>query len=78
MALYGLSLLFILILFGSYAVNYHFGASFAAGVLFFICVLYFLLAFIAAILVILLGDVCPNIEPLVVEKVPSNMVPVIK
>lgn len=49
MALFGLSILIILLLFTFYFCNYHFGVNLFTLILLVVCFLYFLLAFIFAV-----------------------------
>ncbi len=78
MVLYGLSFLWIIILFGSYYVNYHFGANAGMLCLVITTALYFLLAFVMTLVLVALGDGCPHVEPLLIGFVCSQQLPLVK
>ena len=78
MALYGVSVFFILIIFLSAYIHYHFGLNFGIFFLLIITVLYLLLALVAAILLVVFSETCPNIEPVAISMVPDKYKPVLR
>lgn len=72
-ALYAVSVVLVVLLFCCSFVNYHFGATFLTLLLTVVTVLYLLLAFVIALIMVVLGDVCPATEDLILSFVPANM-----
>ncbi|GBF87337.1 hypothetical protein Rsub_00048 [Raphidocelis subcapitata] len=76
MVLYALPIVVILLLlFCALLVHYHFGVNLSTLLLLVLLVLGFLLGAVIAVVLALLGDVCPAVEPVLLSKVPSNMAP---
>lgn len=78
LALYAVSVLFVLLVLLSSWLNYHFGANFSTFGLLIITVLYFLLALLIALLVTLLYMGCSEIEPMLVTLAPAQFAPLLK
>jgi hypothetical protein len=72
-ALYAVSVVLVVLLFCCSFVNYHFGATFLTLLLTVVTVLYLLLAFVIALIMVVLGDVCPATEDLILSFIPANM-----
>jgi hypothetical protein len=78
MALYGVSILFVLLVLLSAGLNYHFGANFSTLWLLLVTVLYFLLALLIAVLVSVLYLGCGEVEPLLADLAPPSFAPLVK
>ncbi|WIA38305.1 hypothetical protein OEZ86_001645 [Tetradesmus obliquus] len=77
MALYGVSILFVLLLLLCALLNYHFGANFSTLWLLLVSVLYFLLALLIAVLVSVLYLGCGQVEPLLSDLAPPAYAPLV-
>jgi hypothetical protein len=78
LGLYGVSILFVLLLAACAAGNYHFGSNFSTFWLLLITALYFLLALIIAALVALLHLGCGEVEAVVLDFMPASYQPLLR
>jgi hypothetical protein len=78
MALYGVSVFFILLIFLSAYIHYHFGLNFGVFFLLIITILYLLLGLVTAMLLVVFSTTCPNVEPVAIAVVPDKLKPVLR